>query len=62
MIWGCECAWWVGGGGVVAAGGAYGLGLQDTTQRKIGVCATWEGCNAKMLRNVDLDLDLDLPK
>ena len=37
------------GGGVVAAGGVYGLGLQDRTQRKIGVCVTWEGCNGKML-------------
>ena len=46
--------------GVVAVRGVYGSGLQDRTQRKIRVRVTWEGC-AKMLRNVDLDLDLDLP-
>ena len=40
----------------------YSLGLQDRFQRKIPACVTWEGCNAKILRNVDLDLDLDLPE
>ena len=42
--------------------GVYASGLQDRTQRKIRVRVTWEGCNAKMLRNVDLQLDLDLPE
>ena len=47
------------GGGLVVVRGVYGLGLQDRIQQKIPVCAR-EGCNANMLRNVDLDLDLDL--
>ena len=35
------------GGGRRCSSGVYGLGLQDRTQRKIGVCVTWEGrCNA----------------
>ena len=58
MAYGCQCEWKVDGGGLVAVRGVYGLGLQDRIQRKISMCVTWEGCNAKMLRIVDLDLDL----
>ena len=56
------------GGGVVAASGVYGLfGFalrleQDRTQRKFGVCVTWEGSNAKMLRNVDWTWTWTYPK
>ena len=50
------------GGGLVVVRGVYGLGLQDRIQRKIPVCVSREGCNANMLRNMELDLDLDLPE
>jgi len=52
----------VGGGGVVAAGGVswFGFAGQDPAKnRRVRYLA---GVYAKMLQNVDLDLDLDFPE
>ena len=46
--------------GLVAVRRVCGLGVQDRIRRKVRVCVMREGCNANMLGNVDLDLDLDL--
>ena len=44
MCEGGECAWGVDGGVLFVVGGVRGVGFQDRLQRKIGMCAMWEGC------------------